>query len=640
MSRAEAAAGEQPSARTVPRRLWAAAAFALVTAALFVGAYFRLFFGYGLFDDEGYILIGLRAFRDGGALYDDVYSQYGPMFLELLTGLFGILGLDLIPENGRFVTLSLFVGTCCLCGVAVTRLTQSLLLGICVELLTFKALFDLRSESLSAGDVTTVLLASLVGFAAIAPRRPTLGLAGIGAFAAAVALVKINVGAFALISCAFAVIVAVPALEHRRWLRLAAAAVFIATPFLVTGRQLGEPEVRSFALVAGLAALAVALVCVRCPARSARTPPESSWPVALGAGAIVLTLFSLGIALGRGSSPADLIEGIVLDPLRHPDVLSLYVALPGWALVWSAVALAVAVVVRTGWRRGDVPGGALTTGLARVAVGLVLWALVADLVPVETLTPSLALAVALPLAWVAAVPVTGEEVSPGGRFVRVLLPALAVLQGLHAYPIAAHQLSWSLFLFVPAGAVCLADGISEIRTHPLVAADLRRTRVPAALAATAMLTAVVVGGFALPVRRATNLYRSSESLMLPGTERIRVPTVQAVAYRRLTQRIREQCPSFITYPGLASLHIFTGRPAPTGQNVTSWMYLFDEKRQRRVVEDVRDIRGLCVIRFQLGIDFWRSNRPLPQRALVRYIDRNFTSASNADGFEILVRRER
>ena len=51
------------------------AGFAAALAVLAARAMFGVFMFY---DDEGYVLISYRNFAEGGALYRDVFSQYGP----------------------------------------------------------------------------------------------------------------------------------------------------------------------------------------------------------------------------------------------------------------------------------------------------------------------------------------------------------------------------------------------------------------------------------------------------------------------------------------------------------------------------------------------------------------------------------
>ena len=63
-----------------PGIVLAAIGLAAVALAAFAHSFYSLFSGFPPFDDEGYILIGLIEFSEGRALYDEVFSQYGPFF--------------------------------------------------------------------------------------------------------------------------------------------------------------------------------------------------------------------------------------------------------------------------------------------------------------------------------------------------------------------------------------------------------------------------------------------------------------------------------------------------------------------------------------------------------------------------------
>jgi hypothetical protein len=74
---------------------WAFSVAALgVTSASVFASYFAVFTGFRPYDDEGYILIMLRGYARGGVLYDDVYSQYGPSYFQIVNPIFASLGLD------------------------------------------------------------------------------------------------------------------------------------------------------------------------------------------------------------------------------------------------------------------------------------------------------------------------------------------------------------------------------------------------------------------------------------------------------------------------------------------------------------------------------------------------------------------
>ena len=94
-----------------------------------VAAYLALFTQFAPYDDEGTLLVTLKAFAHGDILYRDVYSPYGPFYYELFGGLFSLTGHAVTTDASRSIVVVLWVGTSLLYGLAAQRLTGRLALG-------------------------------------------------------------------------------------------------------------------------------------------------------------------------------------------------------------------------------------------------------------------------------------------------------------------------------------------------------------------------------------------------------------------------------------------------------------------------------------------------------------------------------
>ncbi|HLY39018.1 MAG TPA: hypothetical protein VKU61_13330, partial [Candidatus Binatia bacterium] len=105
-----------------------------VTAVI---AFYAMFSGFAPCDDEGFLLISLREYARGGILYDEVFSQYGPAYHQLLAGVFRILGLEFTHLAGRGFTLVVWVSVAGLCGITSFRCTRRLSLALVTQLLVF-----------------------------------------------------------------------------------------------------------------------------------------------------------------------------------------------------------------------------------------------------------------------------------------------------------------------------------------------------------------------------------------------------------------------------------------------------------------------------------------------------------------------
>ena len=68
-------ATDQPAATAI-------ALYAIVAIGAFLAAYFGIFSEFAPYDDEGTLLVTLKAFVHGDALYREIWSVYGPFYYE------------------------------------------------------------------------------------------------------------------------------------------------------------------------------------------------------------------------------------------------------------------------------------------------------------------------------------------------------------------------------------------------------------------------------------------------------------------------------------------------------------------------------------------------------------------------------
>jgi hypothetical protein len=236
------------------------------------------------------------------------------------------------------------------------------------------------------------------------------------------------------------------------------------------------------------------------------------------------------------------------------------------------------------------------------------------------------------LAWAAILPSSEQAPFP---FARQLLPLLALVEALHAYPVAGSQVSWSALLFVPLGAVCVGEA-----SHVLAGAGrwslMRRTLAAVPVAAFIVWFATV--NLAPQIRYRASVYERWPSLGLPGARRVHLPAEQVALYRSVTSALRRRCSTFVSIPGLNSFHLFAGLKPLTYLNATAWTQLFDHQTQLRVVAALGRAPGACVLRNEGVIAFWNQGRPMPRGPLTSYIRQTYRPAWELGGYEILTRR--
>jgi hypothetical protein len=609
--------------------------FLLTTLFALYFAYFVMFSLLQPYDDEGYILISLEGFLGGGSLYDHVYSQYGPLFYVLMGGLFKGFGLQVTHDTGRIATWLVWVGTTLLCGLVVLRLTRILAIAVGAQLLALATLYPMVNEPMHPGGLVAMLVITLIATSSMLLRhRPSLAMLGTGAALAGAALVKVNVGAFAIISFGFACTVAFPALSRFKAMRFVAGIAMVSAPLVLMRSDLGQDWGRRYALLVALSGLAVILATSAQPTDKALQPVHLAWAFA-GASTVAAVVFA--ITLFGGTSVGGLAEGALVGAFRQPRIFTLPLPLPPGALYWAGLGAAIAALVGLRRRRASPsPRTFLVAAVARIGTGILIWLAVAG-----TFVPGTApFSFALPLAWVAAVPPKGIVRSEWSTFVRTLLPSLAVLQTLHAYPVAGSQLGWSSVPMIPVGAVCIADGIAQfvasgqkVRGRRLTLAFVGVSRIPALLFAGWMLFQTLLPRVPLILQS----YRAEEPLNLPGAERLHVPPDQALAYRGMSKALARRCSTFVSLPGLNSFYFFAELDPPTWMNTTHWTALLDAEVQQRIVEAVDGVEELCILRDEGLQSGWARGRPVPRRPLFDYIQGAFTPVERYGSLELLVR---
>ena len=251
--------------------------FGVVTLITCLIAHPRMYSGFANYDDEGYMLIALKSFLNHGHLYDDVFTQYGPFYYEFWGAFFEIFGIPVNHDGGRTAAIFAWVAAALLFGLASWRMARSILLGLAVQMLVFGAIITVVNEPMHPGGTICLLLGAIVALSTLVRARTSpMSMALLGGAVAALILVKINVGSFALISLALACVVSYPQLLRRRWLRPAVEVLFVAVPLLLMTSKFGEAWARHYAVHVAFAAFAV-VVALRAREVPRRAGEELPW---------------------------------------------------------------------------------------------------------------------------------------------------------------------------------------------------------------------------------------------------------------------------------------------------------------------------------------------------------------------------
>ena len=565
--------------------------------------YLAMFSGFHAYDDEGIFLVTLRDFLSGHPLLTPNIPYYGPFFYETIGGLFKLLGIAPTNDSGRLVTLVFWLIASALAAFAAFRLTRNLWIAVVVQLATFILLTALIREPMTVYGLVSLLMLGLVVAASFASRRPRAAAVAIGAIVAALCLVKINVGAFG----ALAVVFAWAGGLAPRWRRFALPAmgvIITVAPVLLMANLLARAWVLEFALVASMSAAAVSLAWILAP------PPRVTWPSSawLILGGVTAAALTLAVALAGGTHLADIWNGLVVRSVQFSQLFTWPVDANPVVVLGAALSLAACVA----YSRVRVSDS--TADLVRIGAGLFI------LLSILLLPSSLWL-LGLSLAWIA----TRARRDEPNLYVRLLLPALAVLESLQAYPVAGTQLSLAALLMIPVGAVVLKDGITGVTA---------RGAARVAPAVLILVTAVL----ALEAFLAGSQFAAGSPSGLQGAELVRMPSKQAAQLRQLVAAIDRDCSSFITFPGMNSIYIWTGQEPASDLRYGVWWLTPDPVDQQAVVRQLQGRSRLCVVKNQTLIDFWTQGRPVPSRPVVNFIDTSFMPSATFGDYELLVRK--
>jgi hypothetical protein len=589
-------------------------------------------------------LVSLKNYLDVGGLYNHVYTQYGPFYYESVGLVYRVLGKPVTFDSGRDLTLAMWVTTAFLCGASIARLTRSTLLGIAGTLIVSKLLLTYPGEPLHPGHLLVLLLAATVAIAVFMLRsRPWIAIAAMGVIAGAALLVKINVGLFACLAVVFAAAFTLVRGPNARWVRGLTIVLAVAVPFALMAKKLGKGWGDSFALPfavhVGLAILALGLASTTVSAGAVGRLRDIRALIGFFAGAIALIVVSAVGVLVDGTSLRGLVDGVIVHPLHQADVLIGLIVVPAWVVMLDVLMVAAAGLLA--WWRTDMRGAhGPAVAIGRIVGGATIWYVLAGIAPQAG---ARVLWLPLTLAWIAAVPSARDDGSVGSTYLRVFIPALAVFESLHAYPVSGSQIAWSSFLLVIAGAVCISDGIADLGAWVHRSAPEWRQLHEGGGRALIGVVAINASFIALllPLQDYSRAYNHGVPLGLPGTARIRLPVGTADAYRAVSEELRKRCSTFVSLPGLDSFYLLANEPPPTLLNAGDWMYLFDTAQQQHVVSDVRDVPRLCAIRHDGILAFWEQGRPLPQEPLARFIENRFKPVFSVAGFEVMtMKRQR
>ncbi len=608
---------------------------AIALGAVFA-AYMAIFTTFVDYDDEGTLLVSLDAFVHGDALYKDVFSPYGPFFFEFFGGIFS-LGLNVDNDTSRLLVIAIWVLTSLLIGLACQRLTGRLLLGGAGMIVAFAALYALFPEPMHPHGLLVLLLAAFVLAAVRGPgRRVALGGAIAGALLGAALMTKINFGAYAFAGVVLAAALTWEPVSRRPWLRWPLIVAFLAMPLVVMFSDLREGWVRSFITMEALGSAAiVAAAWPLLPSRGERQVELSRWLVAAFGGCLAAIAAILGLIVLLGTGPSDLYDGMIVQALNVRNVAKGAFPTPDQVVYWGVAAFGAAVLT-VKLRTAEAGKPVLWTALLRGLAGLTMWLTISHASPFGLNPSTNPDILPLLLSWVAVVPPAGPLEPPFKRFLRVALPAVAVAGVLGAYPVPGAQVGVASLMFAPVGALCIADALTSLRAWSAARGelDLRRFGSIVGVSSAALVGMLALGQIVLPAASDTITYDEWPALPFAGAGDVHLAPEQVDEYTQVVDFIERNCSTFIGYPNVDSLYLWSGITPPKPSAPGAWVAALDDKGQARILAQLRASSRPCVLRNEKVAGMWLAGKEPPDTPLAHYINEDFETVGQSGQFEL------
>jgi len=608
--------------------LWAL----VLTAIASVPAYYRMFIEFSAWDDEGALMVTVKQFLGGMKLYNEIPIPYGPVYYFYNWALRAVTATPVTHDVVRMSSLIPLLLTALVSAWIIFRFTDSIALATAGHFLIFRTLHDFfHKEPGHPQELCVFLLVCLVasGVVASIPRLGLLGMILLGALPAALLLIKVNIGTFAVLAVSLTVLTHVPKNWFSRFgfYLIGIACVFM--PPILMKAQLGDPATRQFCVLVTLSLLAVLLLLLRVPRTS-----SCSWRDAIIAGtAFFCTLVAVMLALKvQGVSLVRTVHALLLDSIGSYVVHgSFYVPLPldgRWS--WVLIGPVLCAVFAGRSAKND----RTEAGIHYLKLLLFILTFAASRAIWPGILPPL-FEFVVPFCWLILYPPANDQPRVND-FARTLLCVLNILQALYAYPVAGSQLEFIEVLPFLVVFVCLYDFGVWLQKRTL--------SMPKFLVRVGALTVLVfvAGRYMTMAAQERRRYESLPSLQLPGSTRIHLPEDQAQDYRWLVQQLSAHCDVFIGLPELPSLHLWTGSKPLDGMDMDDWMLVTSNEQQRVAAAVLSQHPNACMVYNPNLVVFW--NRPprtdLFSRPLVRYLHQNFKVVGTTGQFSLLVRNQR
>lgn len=586
--------------------LIAVSALAIFTAFQYL---FSTFVGY---DDEGYILLSLQSYLSGHPLYDETYSQYGPVFYQIFGAINAFLEVPLTNTFARYHALFAWCGVAFLAGLIVWEFSNRRLFAVAVGLLVFHQLTPLALEPGHPHGICTLLLYFGIYLCCRCGQslRNSTSLLLLSITTGLLVGIKLNIGALLGIAVAYGAAYSLHFTGFLAFLRRIAKPALMLVPFLLFAPRIHLEPTLTHALFISTGLFFIFGL-------NASDEEPGSRPISIAqllqfiAMSSIVVIASLGFALLSGSTVHGLLYGLVL---QHKDLVTEFYKAPHFPIPATLAIPAVYLIFK---HREEI-GIKRLKGLAAVVLLLVpaifyifnsTTPLIGDRTIELQFSSFLALA-GCSLSWILLL--NGEDTPPTQRFARLVLSLTAILQTITIFPISGTQLSLAASYSILVGAICFLDLLENKRS---ATASLSQSSI------TFFILLLALSALVLRAAYQRSHYLAGRPLGFSGAETLRLPEPLYDQYHWIKKELQAHSDGFLFFPiHKGSMNLWTHIPPLTHHSVTGWPLVWTDDQQQSVIDALEKRHHPVII--------WNDPSPFEERVknkpLVKYIRGKFT----------------
>jgi hypothetical protein len=604
----------------------------IVPAVLVLGVFFaiyRLTTLFRTYDDEGYILLSLAHYIEHGHLYTETFSQYGPFYFYAQGIFFQLLHIPLTHDTGRLVTLIYWLTSALLAAQLIYKLSKSILLGCAAGLGCVIVASVVANEP--GHPQQLVLLLFMLGSSLSllsGSGRTDLRLFVLGGVGAALVFTKVNVGIFYIAALAHTLFCLVAPGRIRR-IGIGFTLLYaVCVPWILMqgGLQRGVQGYCLFAIMCGTLTFLCGSLLRPDPPLPLRNMLWTWIGLLITTGLVVIATLLQGLSLHM------LVQGVLLDALKHSDVFFVPFQVSERTLTAAAI-VSLSLIGLWLFRRRLATHPAWIDGIrCAVGAGAVLLLVISgskSAPRIEWVVPFLPIAL-----W----PGTWRSLSATELFPRVFITTLSVTELLQAYPVAGNQVGIAAVPILLWAFICMVDGIEGLNAvwgdARLIVRKFRLESIMGS-AIILVLAGVIFVTALVPMRHLQP--RSS----LSGSTLLHLAPEQESEYEFIARSVRANCDVLYTMPGMGSFNFWSGVPTPNGFNLTAWMKGLDSERQKQILAVLQSTPRACAIYNPSLVRFWETKEEeLAALPLARYIMADMPKVAARGGYEIRIHPQR